>query len=57
MARSKEPFRVAEQGGYGSRRCGFCLGTGYFPTEDGQTLLDFVQRHLLSEEDEDRCGC
>ena len=34
--------------------CPKCLGVGYIPTEDGRRLLDFFQRHLVLEiEDEE----
>jgi DnaJ-class molecular chaperone len=36
--------------------CMECHGVGWVPTEEGRTLLDFLQRHLiieLEEEDED----
>jgi hypothetical protein len=37
-------------------KCGFCLGKGAFPTETGQALLSFFERHLLKDEDDPRPG-
>ena len=31
---------------YSSRKCCYCNGTGKQPTEAGQKLLDFIQRHI-----------
>jgi hypothetical protein len=33
--------------------CSECVGLGWIPTQEGKKLLDFLQRHLVIESEEE----